>query len=236
MNRLMPDTIILAGGLGTRLKEAVPDVPKCMAPVADRPFLDYLIQYLEREGISTMIFSLGYRHEIITNHLQSHFPAVNKLYSIEDIPLGTGGGILHALPGADTEAVIIMNGDTFFNIDLRALVAFHTEKNADITIALKPMTSFSRYGSVEVGKDMRINAFLEKKHMEEGLINGGIYAVKKEWLLGLALPHKCSFEKDVLEVQVQQGKIFGFISDAYFIDIGIPEDYKKAQTEVPEFV
>lgn len=236
MSRVMPDTIILAGGLGTRLKEAVPDLPKCMAPVANRPFLDYLIQYLEREGITRMIFSLGYRHEMITNHLHNRFPATQKVYSIEDTPLGTGGGILHAILSAKTETVIIMNGDTFFNIDLRALIAFHTEKNADITIALKPMTSFSRYGSVAVNADMRIDAFLEKKHVEEGLINGGIYAVRKEWLLSLALPQKCSFEKDVLEVQVQQGKIFGFISDTYFIDIGIPEDYKKAQAEVPNVV
>lgn len=233
MNRVMPDTILLAGGLGTRLRAAVPDLPKCMAPVAGVPFLDYIIRYLHHEGIGRMIFSLGYRHEVISNHLQIHFPEIAKEFSVEETPLGTGGGVLHALPHVHSDLVIVMNGDTFFHLDIRAFMNFHNEKNADITIALKPMTNFNRYGSVVVNQNMQITAFKEKQDVAEGFINGGVYIIRRAWLNGLDLPKKCSFEKDILENQVGEGGLFGFISDSFFIDIGIPEDYARAQHEVP---
>jgi D-glycero-alpha-D-manno-heptose 1-phosphate guanylyltransferase len=223
----MPDTIVLAGGLGTRLRDTVPDTPKCMSPVSGDPFLNYVIRYLHHQGVGRMIFSLGYMHEVITNHLQASFPKITKEFSVEEIPLGTGGGILH------TDTLIVMNGDTFFNLDLKNFIDFHIEKNADVTIALKPMAHFSRYGSVIMNKNMQIDAFIEKQYVADGFINGGVYAIRKEWLSGLGLPEKCSFEKDILEIQVTRGGMYGFVSDSFFIDIGIPEDYAKAQYEVP---
>jgi D-glycero-alpha-D-manno-heptose 1-phosphate guanylyltransferase len=224
--------VILAGGLGTRLRSAVPDLPKCMAPVAGKPFLQYVIGYLQQQGIDQFIFSLGYMHEVIEAFIKTQYPMLNVQYSIEEEPLGTGGAIQLALKKAGSENVLVLNGDTLFKIDTDKLSAFHRQHDAACTLSLKPMIDFDRYGVVETDKDGHIQSFREKQFFTEGLINGGVYALKTAPFLELNLPGKFSFEKDYLEKYYKIHKMMGVVMDDYFIDIGIPEDLERAGGEL----
>lgn len=224
------EAIILAGGLGTRLREAVPDLPKCLAPVAGRPFLFHVINYLRMQGVERFIFSLGYKHEVIGTWLAEQFSRMDYECVVEEEPLGTGGAIRLALGHARGTNVIVTNGDTLFKADLAKLSFLHAQKNAGCTLALKPMQNFDRYGAVETDADHTITAFREKQFYRQGLINGGLYLIDKEYFQSFTFPSIFSFEKDFLEKQVENGRIAGLPQDSYFIDIGIPEDYNRAQT------
>ena len=226
--------IILAGGLGTRLRSAVPDLPKCMAPVNGKPFISYVIDYLMAQGITDFIFSLGYKHEFFTPVLDALPLTINYQLSTETEPLGTGGAIKLACNIALDEHVIITNGDTLFKTNISQLSKFHLDKKADCTLSLKPMKNFERYGVVEINEDNRVESFKEKQFYKEGLINGGIYALETAQFLSEDLPEKFSFEKDYLEKYIHSRKIFGIAQDEYFIDIGIPEDYERAQNELSD--
>ncbi len=225
------EIVILAGGLGTRLRSVVKEVPKCMAPVAGKPFLWYLLKYLSRFDVSRVILSVGYLREVVCKWIEEvkdEFP-FEFGYAIEDVPLGTGGGIRLALSKASDSDIAVLNGDTFFDIDLNALMEAHKRLNAAITLALKPMRKFDRYGSVVVDyNNNRIRQFKEKAYCEEGLINGGVYIIRRLEPIFDGLPEKFSFEDAVLEPQCQFDKLFGIIQNGYFIDIGIPEDYSRA--------
>lgn len=227
------EAIILAGGLGTRLRSAVPDLPKCMAPVAYRPFLSYVIDYYRTQGIQRFVFSLGYMNEVILAYLDKEYADLDYTYVIEEEPLGTGGAIRLACTVAITEAPLILNGDTLFHIELASVSKFHFHKNAGCTLSLKPMTQFSRYGVVELNADGTIQDFKEKKYYEHGLINGGVYVLDKASFCSRNWPEKFSFEKDYLEKEYGNKTLYGIVQEGYFIDIGIPEDFTKAQTELP---
>lgn len=224
---MIKEAIILAGGLGTRLRSVVNDVPKCMAPVNGIPFIHFITGYLKHEGIEHFIFSLGYKHEIIIEYLDATFPELDKTYSVETEPLGTGGAIRKACSQVRGNSVIILNGDTMFNINLNTLANTHEQKKAACTVALKEMKQFSRYGAVEKDDNERITAFKEKQYCEKGLINGGVYAVDKAQFIRKDLPLIFSFEKDYLEAFLTEDVIAGEVYDHYFIDIGVPEDYQK---------
>ena len=229
---MITEAIILAGGLGTRLKSVVSDVPKCMAPVKGVPFINHIIKYLQQQGVTRFIFSLGYKSEVVIAYTDTHFAALEKVYVIEAEPLGTGGAIKAACKKALHENVLVLNGDTYFNIDLQRLAAFHTLHKAACSMALKPMHDFSRYGAVDIDARGMITAFHEKQFCESGFINGGIYALQKQTVLDAPLPDKFSFEKDYLEKNISGGKLFAMAFDDYFIDIGIPEDYERANHEL----
>jgi D-glycero-alpha-D-manno-heptose 1-phosphate guanylyltransferase len=226
--------IILAGGLGTRLQEAVPDLPKCLAPVNGRPFLFYVINYLRSQGIEKFIFSLGHKHEVIEEYLNLQFSTLNFQCSVEKEPLGTGGAILAACYKATEENVLVINGDTLFKISIAAASSFHFKKQAHCSLVLKPMKNFDRYGVVELNEDNSIKKFQEKKFYKEGLINGGVYILNVPAFMDKELPSRFSFEKDFLEKFYVTRRIFATIQDAYFIDIGIPEDYWRAQEELKQ--
>ncbi|NIG54329.1 nucleotidyltransferase family protein [Chitinophaga sp. Cy-1792] len=219
------ECIVLAGGLGTRLRDAVADKPKCMAPVGDQPFLYYLIQYLHQQGVTHVILSLGYLADQVIDWCNNNPQPLRISFATEPEPLGTGGGIVYALDKVERDNIFIVNGDTYFDISLPAFDAFHTSHHSNLSLALKPMTNFDRYGTVTLNDQQQITAFREKQFMEAGLINGGIYLTSASYLKSLALPAKFSFEKEVLEPMAASQQLFGFISDIYFIDIGIPEDY-----------
>ncbi len=225
----MQQIIILAGGLGTRLRSVVPDLPKCMAPVNGKPFLAYVINYFQQQGIQNFIFSLGYKHEIIEEYLNNQYLSINIQYSIEEEPLGTGGAIKKACTLTLNKNIFAANGDTLFKANTTSLFNFHINKNADCTLTLKPMKNFSRYGVIELNPNDSINNFNEKKYYEQGLINGGLYMLNVEKFLTESLPVKFSFETDYLEKFYTKRDMFGLIQDEYFIDIGIPEDYERAQ-------
>jgi D-glycero-alpha-D-manno-heptose 1-phosphate guanylyltransferase len=229
------DLIILAGGLGTRLRSVVSDLPKCMAPVNGKPFLAYVIDYFQQQGITNFIFSLGYKHEMIIEYLDefaTHHSPFTIHYSIEEEPLGTGGAIKKACSLTSSANVFVTNGDTLFKANVSALQDFHTLKNSDCTLALKPMKSFDRYGVIELNEDDSIKNFNEKKYYETGLINGGLYMLNVGAFLGESFPEKFSFETNYLEKSYNKHNMFGLVQDEYFIDIGIPEDYNKAQHEL----
>ncbi|MCK9402540.1 MAG: nucleotidyltransferase family protein [Chitinophagaceae bacterium] len=226
------EAIILAGGLGTRLRDAVPDLPKCMAPVNNQPFISYVITHLQKQGIERFIFSLGYRSEAFTNYLSEYLPEGNYQLVIEKEPLGTGGAIQLACTYAHDQQVVVVNGDSIFKTNLVSQAEFHEAHQADCTLALKAMENFERYGVVELNPDQRIALFKEKQFYKKGLINGGVYILNREAFLKETLPDKCSFETDYLQKYYGSRKIYGMEQQGYFIDIGIPEDYLKAQTEL----
>lgn len=228
------EAIILAGGLGTRLRDAVPDLPKCMAPVAGRPFLFHVINYLRSQDIERFIFSLGYMADHVQHWLGSEFPTLNYTCSVEDEPLGTGGAILQSAKLATSKHVVVANGDTLFHIDLLNAAQTHKEKKSDCTLLLKPMKEFDRYGVVELDQDNRVVNFKEKKYYHQGLINGGLYLLNTDSFLKENFPSKFSFEKDFLEVSLRQKRIYGTVQDGYFIDIGIPADYEQAQADLQQ--
>lgn len=230
----MKECIVLAGGFGTRLQSVVKDVPKCMAEVAGKPFLHHLFDYLEEEGFSHIILSLGYKSEIVIDWIASQSRDFRVSYVVENEPLGTGGAIKYAFSKVEGVAAFVVNGDTYFDINMDDLTTFHIDKKADLTIALKPMIDFDRYGSVEIANDGRIVCFNEKAFRSEGLINGGIYLINKALFDKLNLPAKFSFEKEVMESQLTALGIYGFVQDTYFIDIGIPSDFEKANIDFKE--
>ena len=228
------EAIILAGGLGTRLREAVPDLPKCMAPVNGRPFISFVIRHLQQQGITRFIFSLGYRSDAFTEYLSTVLDSGSFESVIEKEPLGTGGAIQFALSFSKEKNVLVVNGDSIFKIDLSLLADFHFAHQSHCTLALKPMENFERYGVVELNPDHSISSFKEKQFYQKGLINGGVYILNKEHFLTLGLAEKFSFETDYLQKYYTRGNIYGVIQDGYFIDIGIPEDYAKAQKELTD--
>ena len=228
------EVIILAGGLGTRLQSVVADVPKCMAPVCGKPFLWYLLRYLQHYPVNKLILSVGYLRQVIMDWIEANraeFPFSSIDYAIEDEPLGTGGAIKLALSKTTGTDVVVLNGDTFFDIDLNAFIENHRVAAAAISIALKPMVEFDRYGTVSVNEKRRIESFNEKKYCRSGLINGGVYAINKSACDLSRFPEKCSFETDILQPFVHDRRLYGFVCDDYFIDIGIPADYHRAEVD-----
>jgi D-glycero-alpha-D-manno-heptose 1-phosphate guanylyltransferase len=237
---MVKEAIILAGGLGTRLRSVIADKPKCMSTVAGKTFLHYLISFLQKNKIENFIFSVGYMHEIIEDFLKENYPQLNYKISLEEEPLGTGGAIKMACKKTSQKDVLICNGDTLYKIDCSLMSKFHEEKIAVCTLSLKPMINFDRYGTVELNDDNSIKSFKEKQFYKSGLINGGVYALNVNEFLKGELPEKFSFEKDYLEKHIntenQKATVFGQVQDEYFIDIGIPQDYGKAQIELVSMV
>lgn len=222
------ECIILAGGLGTRLRGVIGEQPKCMAPVNGQPFLAYLFRYLQQQRVQRVVLSLGYKHEAITGWYRQQDWPFDIDYVVEEEPLGTGGGIRLALEACRERNVAVLNGDTMFQVPLADMLLIHAATNAETTLALKPMRQFERYGAVRIDPEYRITGFEEKQYVEEGLINGGIYFINRPAFLSKDRPAKFSFEKDYLEPGAGSGSLYGFVSDSYFIDIGIPADYEQA--------
>ena len=223
------ECVVLAGGKGTRLRSVVSDLPKCMAPVAGRPFLAWLLDDLREAGFDHIILSLGYKHEAVETWVATRPDRDSITCVVEEEPLGTGGGVRLALRQAREDAVFILNGDTFFGVDYPAMQAFHRQSGAQATLALKPLRDFDRYGEVTLDGEGRITAFREKRPCAEGLINGGVYLLQRDALA--EMPERFSLEKDYFEPQAESADLAGFRSEGYFIDIGIPADYARAQRD-----
>lgn len=215
--------IILAGGFGTRLQSVVSDVPKPMAPINGRPFLEYMLNDLNEQGFTKVVLAVGYKKEKIIEFFGNKYKNINLIYSIEKEPLGTGGCVKLAMEYIDDEYAFVLNGDTMFKINF-ALMA----KNEEMSIACKKMYNFDRYGEVKICNGI-ISAFAEKSFVSEGYINGGIYYLPKNVFLKFNLSEKFSLEKDFFEKYICQLQIKAFLSEDYFIDIGIPNDFEKAQ-------
>ncbi len=229
------EAIVLAGGLGTRLQEVLRGMPKPMAPVAGRPFLEYLLDYLSGEGICRVILSVGYQHDIIQSHFGDSYRGLALAYSVEESPLGTGGGLAAALQHCQGNKVFVVNGDTYFPVALSRLRQCFTLHRAHLAIALHRAKDTSRYGTLLLNDKGRIVQFLEKTETPTSpLINGGIYLAGRRLFDGTGLPEKFSFEKEFLEPFASRKRFFAMVSDAPFIDIGIPETYRQAAAILKE--
>jgi len=225
------EAIILAGGFGTRLSHVLGYIPKPMAPTNGKPFLCYLLDRLAASGIEHVILATGYMHESIEGYFGERYAGMRISYSQEKEALFTGGAIRQAAEKIAGDSFFVLNGDTFFDIDLLAFGEFHSLGDKPISIALQYVDDTSRYGAVETDGDI-IRRFHEKDpNGGKGYINGGIYAVNTEWLLQQDLPRKFSFEKEMLVPLSSKGRLRGKVFSRYFIDIGIPSDYYRAQKE-----
>jgi D-glycero-alpha-D-manno-heptose 1-phosphate guanylyltransferase len=234
---MLQTAIILAGGFGTRLQKVVSDLPKPMAPVNGEPFLNYQFNYLKHYGIKNVILSIGYLGDKIQQHYKSEFNGLHIAYVIEESPMGTGGGIRLALEHCKDEYALVLNGDSFFEVNLHDYFKLHLNEVSQYSLALRKVEDASRYGTIETDANDRIISFREKSNEhKEGRINGGVYILNKEGYLE-STPAKTNFsiEKDFFEKQLHTLPLKGFEFSGYFIDIGIPEDYTKAQHDLKGF-
>lgn len=226
------EAIVLAGGLGTRLRSVVTDLPKPMAPIEHKPFLEYIFKYLKKNGIKRVILSVGYKWETIKEYFGNSFEGIEIIYSVEDEPLGTGGAIKKAISQVLKDKVYIVNGDTFFDIDLKKLTL---RENSKLILSLKHMQNFDRYGCVETDENSYVISFTEKGYRKAGNVNGGIYLVSSDIFDCFNLENIFSFE-EFMQNNFLSLKITSRIFENYFIDIGIPEDYASAQTEIKKHI
>jgi D-glycero-alpha-D-manno-heptose 1-phosphate guanylyltransferase len=224
MDHSINEAIILAGGLGTRIRETIGEIPKPMAPVNGKPFLHYLFKHLRKNNIQTVILSVGYKWEMIHKEFGNEYLGIKIKYAIEEKQLGTGGGIKQALELVEGDKVYILNGDTYFNIDLQTLGEYHLTNSANLTLAAKPMKNFDRYGTIEIQEDGTVLAFNEKEPKDRGIINGGIYCMNTDALEDVK-SDSFSLETAFLEPRAGTGEIKVKIFEDYFKDIGTPEDY-----------
>jgi|PlaIllAssembly_1097288.scaffolds.fasta_scaffold127518_2 D-glycero-alpha-D-manno-heptose 1-phosphate guanylyltransferase len=226
-NKRDMEAVILAGGMGTRLRSVIKDIPKPMAPVNGKPFLFFVLQWVHRYPVEKIILSLGFRAGTVRDYFGDSFSGIPVEYVIEDQPLGTGGAVKYATRFTEGDHFLVINGDTFFPIDLKKFYDFHIENSNLVSIALKRMKDFDRYGTVECHEDTIVR-FREKGFCSEGLINGGIYLINKNYFESKELPEVFSIEKDLMEKEAGSGILKAQIFDDIFIDIGIPEDYQRA--------
>lgn len=224
--------VILAGGKGTRLASVVHDKPKPMADIAGLPFLHYMILTLKKNGIDEVVLLVGHLREVIMDYFQSSYHGVVISYEIEAEPRGTGG-LIYELAKQWQEPILLVNGDTYFDVDIQALVT--KAEQSEIIIAVRAVEHSDRYGVLEIHDD-RIVDFKEKTWIDQGYINGGIYMLPAGVFDNYNLPFSFSIEKDFFELHKDSLHLKPFYSQGYFIDIGIPEDYEKAQTSIPRQV
>ncbi|MBI3517872.1 MAG: nucleotidyltransferase family protein [Bacteroidetes bacterium] len=233
---MLKEAIILAGGFGTRLQSVVSNVPKPMAPVNHEPFLNYVFDYLKHYQITHVVLSTGYLSDKIIDYYKSEYNGINISYTKEVEPLGTGGGIRLAMEKCNKKDILILNGDSFFDVNLNRYYHQHTSFHSDCSLALRKVDNASRYGTIKLGNGF-IKHFKEKDLIEQpGLINGGVYILNRELYLNKTPANQAfSIEKDFFEKRINELNLLGFEYDGYFIDIGIPEDYKKAQDDFKGF-
>jgi D-glycero-alpha-D-manno-heptose 1-phosphate guanylyltransferase len=229
-NNLM-EAIILAGGLGTRLASRLNHIPKSMAPVAGRSFLEILLDKLVDAGCSHIILSVGHLRDVILQRFGNHYRGVPIDYAVEESPLGTGGAIRMALSQALEPSVLVLNGDTYLEADLSALQKFHGSSGCRLTMAIVRVDDTARYGGVLI-EDRFISGFFEKGRTGPGWINGGLYVIDKNFPWHADLPTHFSFETDVLLPFLSEIQPAAFRCEGYFLDIGIPEDLDRAQLEL----
>ena len=203
-----------------------------MAPIGSRPFLEYLLDDLVEQGTREAVLAVSYRWEVIQECFGSIYRGMTLKYSVEEQPLGTGGAIRQALEFFTDDEAVVLNGDTLFRVDLKDMENIHRNSGARLSIALKQVTDSGRFGRVEVSAEGVITSFLEKSAGGPGWINGGVYMLHRKLFDDFAMPVRFSFEQDLVEPNIDRIQPRAFQSEAYFIDMGVPEDYERAQREI----
>ncbi len=228
----MITVVILAGGLGTRLRSVVSDRPKSMAEINGTPFLDYQIKYFKNQNFTDFVICSGYQHQKILDYFHDRYDNMITIrHSIEKEHLGTGGALKHALDMLNDQFFVI-NGDTITEINLNDMRKFHTVKKADLTMSLVKLENNVRYGSVITDKNDRITMFSEKISSSPSYINTGIYLLNKDAINWNLMPDRFSLEKDAFPTIVREKRTFGCKLEGYFIDIGVPEDFTRFQNDI----
>jgi D-glycero-alpha-D-manno-heptose 1-phosphate guanylyltransferase len=222
------EAIILAGGLGTRLRSRLNGLPKPMAPIVGRPFLEILLDQLIKSGCERIILSVGHLHHVIINQFRQSYHGVPIEYIIEETPLGTGGAIRFAMQKAVEHSVLVLNGDTYLDADFSAMLSLHIAAGSPITMAVTNVNDMARYGGIVI-EGQQVVRFVEKGQVGSGWINAGVYAINRDfpWLEGL--PSRFSFEMDVLARDLDRLCPTAFPCAGEFLDIGTPEDLDRAQ-------
>ena len=230
------EAIILAGGFGTRLRESVPDLPKPMAPIADKPFLAWQLDYLMQLGVSRFILSVGYKAQTIRDYFGNEYQGAAIVYVEETEPLGTGGAIQYALTKATHERVFVFNGDTLCETDLSRLRALNINNQKGVGIVVKQVDNAGRYGAITINQaDGLVSTFGEKSSSSPGLINAGIYDIPNTLFERITVKAPFAFEKEIIEKLVLKN-LYAHEAGEFFIDIGIPDDFMKAQYLIPKFI
>jgi NDP-sugar pyrophosphorylase family protein len=224
--------LILAGGFGTRLQRVVQDRPKPMAPVAGRPFVEWLVIALKKQGVRSIVFCTGH----LGDALEEHFGEGKRwdlriAYSREETPLGTGGALRLASGLAGSALLLAANGDSYCPFDLSRLARAHSDRGARGVLWLVPAEDSSRYGSVELGNDGQVIAFSEKSRREgPGLISAGIYLFERAVIEEIPADRPVSLEQEVLPALAGRGELYGVVGEGPFLDIGTPEAYERAES------
>lgn len=224
------EAIVLAGGFGTRLRKVVTDLPKPMAPIAGRPFLEILLTSLARKHFTRVILSVGFMSWKIVEHFSAKYAGMSLVYEVERRPLGTGGAIRAALARCLSDHVFVFNGDTYLDLEADDIERMWQQSHYPV-IVVREVPDTARFGRVKIN-DGRITAFCEKGESRTGLINAGCYVLPSHALDAFPLGQSFSFETEYLAKEVGRTPFTAFITHGRFIDIGVPEDYARAQTEL----
>ena len=223
--------IVLAGGLGTRLRDTVPGLPKPMAPIAGRPFLSCLLDYLGAEGFDHIVLSIGHLGTIISDYFGDRYRNIDISYALESSPLGTGGATLGAMGQCRENPFFVINGDTFLAHDYKAMHARHMAARANFSMAIRDVEDVSRYGRVVLEGDTPVR-LEEKSAAGPGWVNAGVYLFDRSFFAGLHFDGPCSLERDIIAPGLSRANSRAFATSGYFIDIGVPADYQRAQVEL----
>jgi mannose-1-phosphate guanylyltransferase len=229
------NAVVLVGGEGTRMRPLTETIPKPLIPLVDRPFLHHVLDHLAAHGIHGVLLSSSYLEEAFSSFIRERHGDPAVTWITEATPLGTGGAIAHAARGLD-EAFLVLNGDILTDLDLTALVAFHRERGAAATIALTPVDDARPFGLVDVNDRGRVLAFREKPpDAIPGLVNAGTYVLERAALRDVPSDRAVSIEREVFPALISSGQpLFGFVSSAYWIDLGTPEKYLRASFDALE--
>lgn len=222
---------VLAGGLGTRLRPAVADRPKVLAPVGGRPYLTYLLDQLAGAGVGEVVLLTGYGAEQVRDALGEAYAGMRLVYSAEPTPLGTAGALRWALPRLSAPTVLLLNGDSYCDVDLAAFWRFHQAQGADASLVLARVADASRFGQVRVSPKGVVSSFREKEgEQKAGRVNAGVYLLSRSLLAGIPLLQPASLERDLLPGWVTDRHVCGFRCGGRFLDIGTPQSYAEAET------
>jgi mannose-1-phosphate guanylyltransferase len=228
--------ILLVGGEGTRLRPLTYTIVKAMVPILNKPFIEYIFRYLSSHKIREIILAMGYKPDCITDYFGDASQLGTKLiYSVEIEPLGTAGAVKNAEQHIDS-TFLVMNGDIFTDLNLTEMLHFHKNKNSKVTIALAPVDDPTRFGVVETDGNQRVTRFVEKPKPEQitsNMINAGVYIIEREILNRVPQGKRFMFERDVFPTLLSEGEpVFGYATDAYWIDTGTPEQYLQLNRDL----
>jgi D-glycero-alpha-D-manno-heptose 1-phosphate guanylyltransferase len=236
VEKIFQEAIILAGGLGTRLRSHIDGMPKVMAPINGLPFLHYCFKYLSLNNIEHVVLSVGYLSEQIVSYFGDNYEGIKITYSKEQTPLGTGGATLFALKHLTSRnPFFVINGDSFHNIDLRAMTKNHHANSADVTVSAVLAKENLRYGKISFDKNWQITNYNDVKADKDDYANSGVYLFSPKIKKIREGKGPICLDTDIVrELLLKNSSLFAYFSSDYFIDIGIPKDYESAQNTIPK--